>query len=85
MPNFSATADLHQTLMTTPIYGQKNRPGPRWLESGKVSDLINRVLEKREPDQALHSITVPLEAGFGKDVLHFRDIQDFGKHPDFPK
>jgi len=85
VPDFNANADLHQTVMTIPIYGQKNRPGPRWLESGKVGDLMNRVLNKHEPHQALYSITVPLEAGFGKDVLHFRDMQDFAKHPNFPK
>jgi hypothetical protein len=85
MPNFDATADLHRLEMTTPIYGQKNRPGPRWLESGKASDLMSKVVAKREADQPVYSITVPLEAGFGKDTLHFRDIQEFAKHPDFPK
>ena len=46
---------------------------------------MNRVLKKREPDQVLYSITVPLEAGFGTDALHFREMQDFAKHPRFPK
>ena len=85
MPNFNATADLHRLEMKTPIYGRKNRPGPRWLESGKASDLIRKVVAKRGSDQLADSITVPLEAGFGRDVLHFRDIQEFAKHPDFPK
>jgi hypothetical protein len=71
--------------MTTPVYGQKNRPGPRWLESGKASDLMRKVVAKREADQPICSITVPLEAGFGKGTLNFRDIHEFATHPNFPK
>jgi hypothetical protein len=85
MPNFNATADLHRLEMRTPIHGQKTRPGPCWLESGKASDLMRKVVAKREADQPVYSITVPLEAGFGKDVLNFRDIQEFAEHPDFPR
>jgi hypothetical protein len=85
MPNFNATADLHRLEMRTPIYAQKNRPGPRWLESGKASNLMRKIVAKREADQPVYSITVPLEAGFGKDTLNFLDIQEFAKHPDFPK
>jgi hypothetical protein len=85
MPNFNATADLYRLEMSSPQYGQKIQPGLRCLESGKAADLIKKVVAKREGDQPVYLITVPLEAGFGKDMLHFRDIQDFAKHADFPK
>ena len=85
MPNFNATADLHQTVMRTPIPGAKIDPRPRWLESGKVSDLMNKVMAKRDGDRPIYSITVPLEAGFGKEVLSFRDIEAISKTPDFPR
>ena len=85
MPNFNATADLHQTVMTNTQLWTENRPGPRRLESGKIqSDLMNRVLKKREPEQVYYSITVPLEVASGTDALHFREMQDFAKHPHFP-
>jgi len=36
-------------------------------------------------DRLLYSITVPLEAGFGKDVLDHQDIEAIFQRPDFPK
>ena len=84
MPDFNATADLHQTVMRTPIPGAKLDPRPRYLESGKVSELMKKVLGKRGGDRPIYSITVPLEAGFGKEVLDFRDIEDLA-HPLVPK
>jgi hypothetical protein len=84
MPNFDATADLYRLEMRTPIYGHKSHAGPRWLESGRACDLMRKVVAKREADQPVYSITVPLEAGFGKGVLNFRDIREIAKHSDFP-
>jgi len=34
---------------------------------------------------ALYSIVVPLEAGFGTNELHYRDIETISKRPDFPR
>lgn len=85
MPDFNATGDLHQTVMRTPIFGAKLDPHPRWLESGKVSDLMKKVLAKRSGDRPIYSITVPLEAGFGTKELHYRDIEAIVQRPDFPR
>jgi hypothetical protein len=35
---------------------------------------VGQINFRKEADQTLYSITVPLEAGFGKDALHFRDM-----------
>lgn len=84
MPDFNATGDLHQTMMRAPILGAKLDPRPRWLENGKVSDLMKKVLAKHSGDQPIYSITVPREAGFAKDILDFRDIRTLAQRPDFP-
>ena len=66
MPDFNAAADLHQTVMRTPVLGAKLDPRPRYLESGKVSDLMKKVLAKRDGDRPIYSITVPRELASGK-------------------
>jgi hypothetical protein len=85
MSNFNARADLHRTEMRPIKFGQKIVPSPRYLRSDSVTDCVNAVMAKREPDRVLYSMTVPLEAGFGKDTLDYWDIQAISKRPDFPK
>lgn len=85
MPNYEATADLHMYQMNPVRFGQKLKPGPLYLRSDNIVTCISHVMSKREPDAHLYSITLPLEAGFGKDTLYFRDIQAISKRPDFPR
>lgn len=85
MPNYDATADLHMYQMNPIRFGQKLKPGPLYLRSAKFVQCVNEVMSKREPDAQLYSITVPLEAGFGKDTLYYRDIEAISQRPDFPR
>jgi len=85
MPNFSATADIHRLEMRSTRHGEKNSPGPRYLRTGTLVQWVNTVMAKREPDRAIYSITVPLEADFGKTELHHRDIEAIWERPDFPQ
>jgi hypothetical protein len=85
MSNFNAPADLHRTEMKPRIFGRKVSPGPRYLRSTTLAECVNAVMAKREPDRVIYSITVPLEAGFGKTELHYRDIEAISKRADFPR
>lgn len=84
MSNFNSPADLHITEMKPRILGQKISHGPRYLRSATFAECVNAVMAKREPDRLIYSITVPLEAGFGKTELYYRDIEAISKRPDFP-
>jgi hypothetical protein len=85
MPDFNATADLHRVEMNPVRLGQPIKPSPRYLETAPIIQCINRVMGKRQADRVIYSITVPLEAGFGKKVLDYRDIEDIAARPDLPK
>ena len=85
MSDFNARADLHRTEMRLPRFGQKNSPGPRYLRSATLAECVNMVMAKRPPDRVIYSITVPLEAGFGKTELYHRDIEAISERPDFPQ
>ena len=84
MPDFNANADLHRCEMTDREEGKK-LTGPRFLETAPVYKCVNRVMDKREADGILYSMTVPLEAGFGKTELQYHDIEAISKRPDFPR
>jgi hypothetical protein len=85
MPDFNAVADLHRIEMRPTEFGKKITTDPHYLESGRVFELINRVMGKRSPDRVLYSITPPREAAFNKEELNYQDIEDLSHHPDFPK
>jgi hypothetical protein len=65
--------------------GHPNHPGPHFLEPGKFSDLVKKVMAKRGPDAQLYSITPTLEAGFQKTCFNYADIMDVYNRPDFPR
>jgi hypothetical protein len=85
MPDFNAAADLHRVEASPARWGHPIKPSPRYLETAPVAQCVNRVMGKRQADRVIYSITVPLEAGFGKQVLDYRDIEDIAACPDFPK
>jgi hypothetical protein len=84
MSDFNAKADLHRVEMNAPKPGTKIT-SPRLVHSGTVVECIKKVMAKREPDRVLYSMTVPLEAGFIKAVLDYRDIEAISQRPDFPR
>ncbi len=84
MSDFNALADLHRVEMNAATWGRPIKPGPRYLETAPLAQCVNKVMGKRQADRVLYSITVPLEAGFIKDVLDYRDIEAISKRADFP-
>ena len=84
MPNYDTIAELHRLEMRPLRLGQKNSPGPRYRRRLPMKECVNQVMSKRPPDAHTYSITVPLEAGFGKDVLNYWDIEAISQRPDFP-
>lgn len=84
MSDFNAKADLHRVEMTASKPGTKIA-SPRLIHSGTVVECIQKVMAKREPDRVLYSMTVPLEAGFVKAVLNYRDIETISQRSDFSK
>ena len=85
MPHFSAKAELYRTEVRLTRFGQKNSPGPRYPRPGPFLELVKTVMAEREPDRLIYSITVPLEAGFGKTELYYNDIEAISKRSDFPR
>jgi hypothetical protein len=85
MPNYNAPAELHRFEMTNVQWGKKNSPGPRFLRSMTVMDGVKTVMAKREADRQIYSITTSLEAGFGKEVLAYQDIEAISQRTDFPR
>jgi hypothetical protein len=45
---------------------------------------VNKIMGKRDPDRRIYSMTVALEAGFGKSVLRYDDIEAVAQRADFP-
>jgi hypothetical protein len=84
MSNFNAKADLHMVEMTGHKLGTKNTAS-RLIHSGTVVECAKKVMAKDELERALYSMTVPLEAGFIKAVLDYRDIEAISQRPDFPR
>jgi hypothetical protein len=84
MPNYGAIADLHRYEMRPMRFGAKISPGPRYLRSLSMKDCVKQVMSKRPSDAHTYSIIVPLEAGFGKDILNYWDIEAISQRPDFP-
>jgi hypothetical protein len=84
MSNFDARADLHRSEMRQVRLGEKNSPVPRYLRSATLAECVAEVMAMRETDRVIYSITVPLEAGFGKTELYYPDIEAIAQRPDFP-
>jgi hypothetical protein len=84
MSDFNARAELHRLEMTRSEFGRKLPTSPRLVYSGTVTECVSKVMGKRDPDRCLYSMTVPLEAGFGKDVLQHDDIEAVFRRADFP-
>jgi len=70
--------------MTNIQLGKKISPGSRFLRSTTIVDGVKAVMAKREADRQIYSITTSLEAGFGKEVLAYPDIEAISQRTDFP-
>jgi hypothetical protein len=55
------------------------------VHSGTVVECVNRVMGKRDPDRRIYSMTIGFEAGFGKAVLEYDDIEAIASRADFPR
>jgi hypothetical protein len=85
MPSYNAPAELHRFEMTNIHLGAKLNPGPRFLRSTTMVDGVKTVMAKRQADRQIYSITTSLEAGFGKQVLTYQDIEAISQRADFPR
>jgi hypothetical protein len=84
MSDFNARAELHRVEMRRARWGEPIQTSPRMIHAGTVAECVTRVMGKRDPDRRIYSMTVPLEAGFGKAVLEFDDIEAVAQRTDFP-
>jgi hypothetical protein len=84
MSDYNPRAELRRVEMT-PTRPGKKIGAPRVVHSGTVADCVNRVMAKREPDRLIYSMSVPLEAGFGKIDHNYRDIEAISRRPDLPR
>ena len=84
MPDFNANANVYVMIMKDPIYRQL-RPARQPIHSGTVAECINWTLANHDGYPETYSVEVPLGAGFEKNELCFREIEDLARHPEFPK
>jgi hypothetical protein len=84
MSDFNARAELHR-LETNDLHDFRKLTGPRMVHAATVTECVNKVMAEREPDRLIYSMTIPLEAGFGKTEFLYRDIEAIAERPDFPK
>jgi hypothetical protein len=84
MPNFNARADVYCHCGTNVAKFQP-LPQPKPVHSGTITKCIRWIMKHHQGYPALYSIVVPLEAGFGTNELHYRDIETISKRPDFPR
>lgn len=84
MPDFSAKAEVYKAVMKAPT-GYRVMPAPAPIHSASVADCISWVMTKHDGYPETYSMRVPLEAGFQTNELHYRDIEEISKRPDFPR
>ena len=82
MSDFNAKADVYCTQVQ-PAGGHRPILPPKLVHSGTVAECIRWVMAKREYRE-IYSMTVPLEAGFIKAELDYRDIEAIYRRHDFP-
>jgi hypothetical protein len=85
MSDFNASAELHRVEMNDARWGEPIKTSPRMVHTGTVVECVTRVMGKRDPDRRIYSMTVGFEAGFGKEVLEYNDIEAISGRPDFPR
>jgi hypothetical protein len=84
MSDFNAKADVYRTMMT-PASGHRFVPPPHPIHSGTVAECISWIMTKHDGYPETYRMTVPLEAGFGETVFHYREIEAISGRHDFPK
>jgi hypothetical protein len=85
MPDFNAKADVYVVIMKDPQGRHAPQPPRKPIHSGTVAQCIAWTLANHDGYPATYSVEVPREAGFGRDVLSFQDIEDLACHPQFPR
>jgi hypothetical protein len=85
MPDFNANADVYVARVRQRITGMPLPIQPRPDHSGNVAECITWMIENNDGYPGSYTVEVPLEAGFGKSVLTFQEIEELSRHPNFPK
>jgi hypothetical protein len=85
MPDFNADAHVFVARMQDPAGRHAPHPMPKPVHSGSAADCIAWTLAKHDGYPETYSIVVPHEAGFGKEELPFKDIEEWSRHPQFPR
>jgi hypothetical protein len=83
MPNFNAQAEVYKAVMREPS-GHRFISAPTPIHTGSIAECVRYVVTKHDGYPATYTMRVPLEAGFQTNTLHYRDIEEISKRPDFP-
>ena len=84
MPDFNAKADIYRVEFKSAA-GHRPIAPLRPIRSGTVGEGVRWIMAKRPDDRKTYFMTVPLEAGFVKSELRYRDIEDISGRADFPQ
>jgi hypothetical protein len=82
MSDFNAGAKIYRVEFKS---AARDRTIPKPVRSGTVAESVRWVMAKRPDDRKTYFMTVPLEAGFMKSELDYRDIEAISQRPDFPE
>ena len=83
MPDYNATAQVYRHEAKGGRHQYIAPPQP--IRSGPVAECMKWVVAKGNDYPETYFMTVPLEAGFIKSELTYRDIEAISKRPDFPQ
>jgi len=83
MSNFNAKADVYRQEMKSPARDGVI-PQRKPVHSGTIVQCVKWIMDKRHDYPETYSMTVPLESGFQKCELDYRDIEAISKRSDFP-
>jgi hypothetical protein len=82
MSDFNARAEVYKVGMTTAPWGTKITSPPP-IHVGTMVECVRMVTAMHQSERVLCSIAVPLEAGFIKAELDYRDIEAISRRADF--
>jgi hypothetical protein len=83
MSDFSAHAEVYRMAARRPTGIHKILASPP-VHVGTAVECFKYVLTEHDGYPDTYSVRVPLEAGFGTNELHYRDIQAISQRRDFP-
>jgi hypothetical protein len=84
MSDFKARAKIYRVEAKSAAR-DRTIPPPKPIRSATVAEGVKWIMAKRPDDRKTYFLTVPLEAGFIKSELDYRDIEAISQRPDFPE